>query len=225
MIFPTILAIAAADIQNENNQGNSKVPKDLGTYGETFPIQEKSLLEIIKKKLQMLAESGKLKDHQTIIAKKAKEQLNRPPALKNLQKTTESRSFTYNPSITVSYDLKDHKGRVFHPKGTTVNPLKTHSFRHPFLFVDGDDESQVAWAIRQYQAAHALHKPKIVLVQGAPFELSQKLNLPIYFDQSGILVKKFGISQIPARVSQKEKMLVVDEIKLTEEGPLTNPIG
>jgi len=216
MIFPTILAIAAADIQIENKQSSDKTIKDLGTYGETFPIQEKSLLKIIKEKLQKLSESGKLKDHQTTITKKAKEQLNRPPAIKSLQKTTQPRSFIYDPSIIVPYDLKDHKGRVFHPKGTRVNPLDSHSFRYPFLFVDGDDESQVAWAIQQHQAANALHKPKIVLVQGAPLELSRKLSLPVYFDQSGILVKKFGITQMPARVSQKERALIVEEVNLTE---------
>lgn len=225
MIFATILAIAAAELHVQGKQGSDKTFKDLGTYGETFPIEEKSLLEVIKDKLQKLSSSGKLKDHQNIVAKKAKEQLNRPLSAKNLRKTMAPRSFTHDPSITVPYDLKDHEGRVFHPKGTKVNPLETHSFRYPFLFVDGDDSEQVAWAIRQHQAANVMHKPKIVLVQGTPLELSQKLNLPIYFDQSGILIKKFDITQVPARVSQKGKVLVVDEIDLTEEYPLADPVG
>lgn len=232
MIFPTILAIAAADLQAATSQGKNlqvKAPQakdpqvvDLGVYGETFPIEEKSLLDIIKAKLQALAASGKLEDHQQIILRKAKEQLNRPPPVKNIRRTTIPRSFGWDPSITVPYDLKDHKGQVFYRKGTKVNPLDTHLFRCPFLFVDGDDPEQVAWAVQQHQIAEALHKPKIILVQGAPFELSKKLDLPIYFDQSGILVKKFGITQTPAQVSQKEqtrlpRSLIVDEIHLTGE--------
>jgi conjugal transfer pilus assembly protein TraW len=247
MIFPSILAIAATDLQGKGVQaedprvetsqcGDSKVKasqgkgsqaedprvEDLGVYGETFPIEEKSLLEIIKTKLQALSASGKLEEHQKIILRKAKEQLNRPPPIKNIHRTTTPRSFDWDPSITVPYDLKDHKGQVFHQKGTKVNPLDTHSFRCPFLFVDGDDPEQVAWAIKQHQAARALHKPKIILVQGTPFALSKKLNLPVYFDQSGVLVKKFGITQVPARVSQKEqtrlsRALMVDEINLTGE--------
>ena len=110
------------------------------------------------------------------------------------------------------YDLKDHEGRVVHQKGTKVNPLETHSWRCPFLFVDGDDSEQVAWAITQHQLAAANHKPKIVLVKGAPLDLGRKLNLPIYFDQSGVLVNKLGITQIPARVSKQEKTLVIEEI-------------
>ncbi len=91
--------------------------------------------------------------------------------------------------------------------------------------MDGDDPEQVAWAIRQHQAAEASHKPKIILVQGAPFGLSQKWGLPIYFDQSGILVKKLGIAQVPARVSQKEKALLVEEIEVKAGPGLSTPEG
>ena len=195
MIFPTILAIAAADLrvtdlQAKDSQaedprvetsqsgdpqvGDSQIEaplgKDLGVYGETFPIKEKSLLDIIRSKLQALSTSGKLEEHQKIILRQAKEQLNRPPPVKNIHRTTTPRSFDWDPSITVPYDLKDHEGNVFQRKSTKVNPLDTHPFRYPFLFVDGDDSEQVAWAIKQHQAAEALHKPKIILVQGAPFE-------------------------------------------------------
>lgn len=235
MIFPTILAIAATDLRGEDLQAKdpqaldskpvTSQVKDLGVYGETFPIEEKSLLEVIKAKLQALAASGKLEGHQQIILRRAKEQLNRPPPVKNILKTTVPRSFKWDPSITVPYDLKDHKGNVFYRKGTNVNPLDTHLFSCPFLFVDGDDESQVAWAIKQHQIAEPSHKPKIILVQGAPFDLSKKLNLPIYFDQSGVLVKKFGISQVPAKVSQNKKNLIIYEVSLDTEVHLPDPIG
>lgn len=190
MIFPTIIAIAAADLRAaglqakdataETSQGGERI-EDLGVYGETFPIKEKSLLDVIKAKLQALSTSGKLEEHQQIILKRAKEQLNRPPPVKNIHKTTVMRSFDWDPSITVPYDLKDQLGNVFHRKGTKVNPLDTRPFRCPFLFVDGDDTEQVAWAIKQHQAARALHKPKIILVQGEPFEVSKKAQLAHLF--------------------------------------------
>jgi len=88
--------------------------------------------------------------------------------------------------------------------------------------VDGDDSQQVAWAIRQHQAAESLHKPKIILVQGSPFELSKKLNLPIYFDQSGVLVKKLGISCVPARLYQQEKTLTIEEVDPSQEYGLSD---
>jgi len=221
MILSTIIYLEAIEIMTPNTHAQDEGIKDLGTYGETFPIQEKSLLEVIKKKLQALLASGKITDHQDRIAKKAKEQLNRPDPVKGVHKTITPRSFTYDPSITVPYDLKDHQGRVFHPQGTRVNPLDTHSLQCPLLFVDGDDAEQVAWAIRQRQTAEPFHKPKIILVQGAPFDLSKKISLPIYFDQSGVLVKKLGITQVPARVFQKEKILMVDEVDPSAEPSLS----
>jgi conjugal transfer pilus assembly protein TraW len=212
MILGTIFTVQANDVHAEDIQVT-----DLGTYGETFPIQEKSLLEVIKAKLQALFESGKLEDHQKIILKTAKEQLNRPAPVRDLVKTTTPKSFIYDPSITVPYDLKDSEGQVFHHKGTKVNPLETHSLRSSLLFVDGDDSEQVAWAIREHKTSEPFRKPKIILVQGAPFDLEKKLHLPIYFDQSGVLVKKLGINQVPARVSQTGKKLLVEEVNAGSE--------
>jgi conjugal transfer pilus assembly protein TraW len=188
-------------------------PKDLGVYGEVFPIHERSLLDVIKARLQALLHSGKLVDHQKAIMKKTKESLNRPEPVENMHKTIQPRSFAYDPSVTVAEDLKDHEGTIFHHKGTKANPLDTHPLPCPLLFVDGDDEAQVAWAIQQFKAAESHAKPKIILVKGAPFALSDQLGIPIYFDQSGTLTKKLRITQVPARVSQKGYALYVEELK------------
>ena len=205
------------DPKTEDKRVEAPPVTELEVYGETFPIEEKNLLEVIKAKLQDLFKSGKLESHQEAILKKAKEQLNRPYPVKGVSKTTMPKSFPYDPSITVPYDLKDHQGQVFHRAGTKVNPLDTHQLECPLLFVDGDDSEQVFWAIQQYKAATSSHKPKIILVQGAPFDLSKKLDLPIYFDQSGVLVKKLGITQVPARVFQEGKRLLIEEVNTRGE--------
>ncbi len=188
--------------------------KDHGVYGETFPIQEKSLLEVIKSKLQALSESGKLAEHQQHILNQTKEKANRPTPTVGITKTTAARTFTYDPTITVPYDLMDHKGQVFHKKGTKVNPLETQSLRCSLLFIDGDDPNQVNWARGFYDIVGETHKPKIILVKGAPLELIESHKIPIYFDQAGSLVKKLGITQVPAHVSQKDKVLQIEEIDL-----------
>ena len=222
MVLSTVISLCATDLspysaQPQGVKGTStplqdREPKDLGVYGQVFPIDEHSLLEAIRGKLQALAETGALERHQRAILGQAIKKLKKPAPVPGISKTTQPRSFAYDPSVTVPYDLKDHKGEVFHRKGTRINPLDTHAFRCPFLFVDGEDETQVAWAIRQHQAAPAKAKPKIILVQGAPFDMSQKLNLPVYFDQAGVLVRKFGITQVPARVSQQNRKLVIEEV-------------
>lgn len=211
MGLSTIICIEAKDILATDKGAKDAVARDLGVYGEVFPVAERSLLEVIKAKLQALSDSGKLSDHQNTIVQKTKERLKRPEPVGNVHKTITPRSFAYDPSITVSDDLKDHEGRVFHRKGTKVNPLEMRSLPAPLLFVDGDDETQVAWAIQQFRQTKTDAKPKIIFVKGAPFELSDKLGFPVYFDQSGVLIKKFGITQVPATVSQKDKVLWVEE--------------
>lgn len=217
MVLSTLISVKATDFNATKSEADEQQPKDLGVYGEVFSIREKSLLEVIQTKLQALKESGTLENHQKAITAKTKDKVIHPDPVAGICKTTKPRSFGYDLSITVPYDLKDHQGKVFHQKGTKVNPLDTHAFKTPFLFVDGGDSEQVAWAIKEHQLAMNNHKPKIILVKGTPFELSKKLNLPVYFDQSGVLVKKFGISQVPARVYQQGKLLLVEELNPTGE--------
>ncbi len=217
MVLATVISIQATGFSQTKAEVGEPQPKDLDVYGEVFLIKEKSLLEVIHTKLQALKESGTLENHQKVIVEKTKDKVVHPDPVWGICKTTKPRSFGYDPSITVPYDLQDHQGKVFHQKGTKVNPLDTHAFKTPFLFVDGDDSEQVAWAIKEHQLAMNNHKPKIILVKGTPFELSKKLNLPVYFDQSGVLVRKFGISQVPARVYQQDKLLLVEELNPTEE--------
>src|SRR3954463_6049492 len=98
MIIATILSLEASDLQARNTAikdtaaKDSKIKntpvKDLGIYGEVFPIQERSLLEVIKAKLQALSEAGKLMDHQNAIVQKTRERLARPEPVTSVRKTT-----------------------------------------------------------------------------------------------------------------------------------------
>ena len=69
--------------------------------------------------------------------------------------------------------------------------------------------SQVNWSMTQNA-----ERVKIILVNGAPLKLSNQYKRRFYFDQHGLLIKKFGIKQIPARVSQKNHSLQIEEIVL-----------
>jgi len=189
----------------------AELQKDFGVVGATFEIMEEDLLEVIEQKLEKLSEDGSLQKHQQKIALEAQEKIKRPKPVAGIQHIKKARSFTYDPSLTVPYDLKDHQGKVFHAKGTKVNPLDYKSLSKPLLFIDGDDSSQVSWAIGQNPAA------LIILTNGSPFELMEKLDRSIYFDQEGTLTKKLGILQVPARVTQQEKHLLIEEPNLQKE--------
>lgn len=181
--------------------------REFGTQGHTYAIKEPDLLQQITQKLMALDESGSLARHNRLMLEKAEKGIRRPAPVVDITKSTELREFFYDPSLTVPFDLKDHKGRVFHKKGTKVNPLKHISLSHSLIFIDGDDEQQVAWASQK-------KKVKIILVSGSPFGLMEAWNRPIFFDQEGRLTSKLGIRQVPAVVSQEGLKLKISEVVL-----------
>lgn len=186
--------------------------KDYGVAGTTFEILEEDLLEVIEKRLNTLEAEGSLQNHQQKIAKQTQEKIKRPKPVAGIQHTTKARSFIYDPSITVPYDLKDHQGTVFQTKGTKVNPLDYQSLTKSLLFIDGDNQPQVEWVLTQQP------NNQIILTNGSPFKLMEKLDRPVYFDQEGALTKKLGIQQVPAKVTQEEKHLLIEEINLQQGG-------
>lgn len=194
---------------------NNTKGADLGIHGHTFEIQEPDLLKELESKLQLLEESGELKKHQEILRNKAEQSVRTPPPVEGISKAAKQRVWYYDPSLTVPYDLKDHQGRVFHKKGTRINPLKFRSLSSLLIFIDGADEAQVSWVQRTYLDGE--NKSKIILTSGSPFELMEILNEPIYFDQGGTITKKLGIKHVPAVVVQEGLKLKITEIALEEK--------
>jgi len=183
--------------------------KDFGVVGHTFDIVEEDLFEVIQSRLKVLEENGSLLAHQQHIQEKTIEKIKKPPAVPGLTKTTTHRIFDVDPSIHVPYDLSDHTGQVFVKAGTRINPLDYFSLKKPLAFIDGDDEQQVQWALKD--------QAKIILVKGSPLALSDRYGTPFYFDQGGRLIEKFGIEQVPAHIFQAGKVLKVEEILLEEQ--------
>lgn len=182
--------------------------KDFGTRAQTFEIREESFLEMINRRLQKLKESGEMVSLEESVKKRVRERINRPTPVAGISKATENRVHYFDPTLVVENDIRDHKGRLIHAKGTKINPLETISWGTPILLIDGDDETQVIWALQQ--------SGKITLINGAPLQLEETHKRPFYFDQAGILTKKFNIRQVPARISQEGKRLLIEEIKVGE---------
>lgn len=185
------------------------IAQDLGTYGELFPIAETNLVEVIERKLAKLEQNGSLKDYQAQVQSKVEAKLKRPAAVSSVVHTTKPKTFTFDPSITVTADLRDHKGNVFHHQGEVVNPLHYRSMTKPLLFIDGDELKHIEWALKvlkKYPLA------KVILVKGEPLKLMDELGITIYFDQFGKITQKLGILQVPAIVTQDNNLLKIEEV-------------
>lgn len=182
--------------------------KDFGTRGKTWAIAEPDLLSTISGKLKKAEASGEFERMNKIFAAKAKAKVNRPSPVMGLGRTNEFRKWKFDPTITVDKDVRDTKGNVIARRGQRVNPLQFVSMSQKLIFIDGDEVGDLAWALKQGNAA----KVKIVFVSGAPLEQMKKTNRRLYFDQTGALIKKFGIQNVPAMVKQDGQILEVSEI-------------
>ncbi|ARN84773.1 type-F conjugative transfer system protein TraW [Candidatus Nucleicultrix amoebiphila] len=185
--------------------------KDLGIQGTTFEIRERNLLEVIQTRLKGLETEGKLDDLQKDIQQRVSYKALNPTRLNSVHRTSEERSYLYDPTLIVEEDIKDHRGRIIHQKGTHINPLDMVSWGVPLVLLDGDDKEQIHWALKNHKDA------KLVLIAGKPLDLSERHKKRFYFDQGGMLIKKFKIQQVPARISQKGKHLLIEEVLLEDK--------
>ena len=186
------------------------IAKDLGTHGVIYPIEEEDPIVLIQSKLKRMEERGELQRYNQELQKKTKVAIERPKPVEGITKARESRVVYYDPTYEVPEDIKDHTGQVFYKKGTKINPLETVSLSQGLLFFDGDDEEQMAFAREKLKE----NPIKLILVKGAPLALSEQLKVPVYFDQAGLLTKKFRIGNVPALVTQKGLLLRLEEIDM-----------
>lgn len=195
---------------------NKAHARDFGVSGKLAPIEEIDPLQIIQKKLKTMEERGELEHHNLELQKKTKAAIERPRPVEGITKATKARVFYYDPTYVVQDDLKDHQGQIIHSKGTRINPLETVNLSQNLLFFDGDDEDQVAFAKEKLKEVPL----KLILIKGAPLALSEKLKVPVYFDQSGLLTKKLRVHHVPALVTQDKFRLRIKVFDLKEKNEL-----
>ena len=188
--------------------------RDHGVMGQTWSIEEVDLLSTIAGRLQTLQANGGIERMQQQLAAKTKERVLRPVPVDGISHATEARKWTYDPSIVVENDIRDHKGNLIAERGRRVNPLDFIQMRADLVFIDGEDAGQLAWATKRYATGAA----KIIFVAGSPFEQMKVHQRRFFFDQKGQLTSKFGIEHVPAVVRSQGSVLAVEELVLAKGG-------
>lgn len=177
--------------------------------GPVYSIQEPDMLEHIANRLGQMQKDGTLKKLETQAIERAKKAVQEPaPTL--LPRATEARVWWVDPTYEAPQDFADHKGVVFAPAGTRVNPLQRGAkLRQPLLFVDATDAAQsraLPRLLSQYPDA------KLILTAGRWADVAQRLQRQVFFDQGGKLVQAFGVMALPAVIVQDNLMLKGHEI-------------
>lgn len=182
---------------------------DLGVIGQTYEIAEPDMLEGFYAKLKAAQANGKMAEVEAQMKQRFTAHAQRPNGI-DLPRSQQHRTRYYDPSVILSQEIRDHEGNVLWPAGTTVNPLDYVTLSQQWLFFNGDDPEQSAWA-RAYLKRYP-NQVRPILTRGAILELSEAWQVRLYFDQHGAYVEKFGIKAVPALITQEGNKLRIDEI-------------
>ncbi len=179
--------------------------------GAVYPIAETDIRITMQQRLQEKIQSGEWARWQDRQTQNMFALADRPQPVSELTPAQENKSWLYDPTITLQHDIFDAQGRVQFPAGTRFNPLERVTWTKALLFYNGDDPKQVAWVKKTAEHYHG--KVLFILTQGSLSDQRQQLKQPVYFDQGGQLVHRFGMTHMPASVFQDGKQLRVTEIK------------
>ena len=182
--------------------------KDLGVWGEVWPIEEADLLEQVEETLEALQRSGEWARMEEEAKARARERLEAPPPVPGIVPASEPRSWLYDPAIVVQEDVLGPGGIVIAPAGTRIEPLSHRPMTQALLFIDGTRPVEVQWALAQVAPT------RIVLLSGRPFDLARTHGRAFYFDQGGVLAQRFGLGATPARMRQEGLKLRIEEVPL-----------
>ena len=184
--------------------------QDLGIIGPVYEIAEPNLLEVIHAKLRSADAAGVLARLQQDAQRNVRQAIEAPKAVASVTRTRSARSYFYDPRIVVPYAITDADGKIIVASGSRVNPLDTVSLSKSLLFFDARDADQVARARSILEQHHG--KVKLILTGGSYLDLMRRWQVPVFYDQKGMLVEKLGIQHVPALVSQDGKRLRIDEL-------------
>lgn len=188
------------------------IAADLGTIGPTYRIAEPHLLQMIEQRLREKWLSGELARLDQEASARSSEAVRHPSPIDGVRTTTAARSFHVDPSITLTQNILGPEGELLFAAGTRANPLDVVALSRQLLFFDARDPRQVRQARGLMVQMPGKFKP--ILTGGSYMDLMQAWQVPVFYDQLGLLTRRLGIAQVPALVSQDGRFLRVDELEV-----------
>lgn len=186
--------------------------EDLGVVGPSYPVKEPDLLEAIQARLAEKQRTGEIQRLQREAANRARNLAESPPPAPGVKTTSAARVFFYDPAFTAPKEVRGPDGEVLVAAGTRVNPLDYVGLSRPLYFFDGRDGKQLRMAL-----AANKRQPgglKLIMTAGKPLDFMRRYRIQTFFDQGGTLVKRLGIRQVPALVSQEASRLRIAELRV-----------
>lgn len=184
--------------------------EDLGKISQTYKIAENDLAEVFKMRVAKAVQNGTWAKEMDKQAKKIQAYVDNPTGMR-LPTVRNYSARYFDPSITLDQDIVDQNNRVIVSKGTRVNPLDRISYNKALCFFDANDAKQIEWI---KSMCLDLVTAKAIAINGPVMKVMEDLDARLFFDQQGILTKKFGIKAVPSMVRQTGNVFVIEEFAL-----------
>lgn len=179
--------------------------KNCGVYGAIYSIAEPDMLSAIHAKLSLMQLRGELEREKKAFIDNSIAHIVRPipvVGVSDLNKA-QAKSWLFNPSIVLDRTITSSTGKIIATAGETINPLKFKQFNEALIFINGDNQNQLNWVVQEIQKDEKKYSQlKIILVNGDINQTAKSLKTRVYFDQLGVLCKRFGITHTPTMVYQ-----------------------
>jgi conjugal transfer pilus assembly protein TraW len=188
---------------------------ELGRIGPTYPIGEESALDMVMKKLRQKERSGELRRLQEEGIRRSMASIRNMPPVAGIATVRARAQRLIDPTVSYARPVTTDDGRVVIPAGTRVNPLDTISLSQTLVFFDGRDPEQRE-AVARLVTNKGQLRLKPILVAGSWLDLTKTWKTQVFYDQRGVLSRRFGITAVPAVIRQQGRMLVLDEIPAKE---------
>lgn len=185
---------------------------DLGVIGPVYPVEEPDMLRAIEARLREKARTGELARLEREGIARAERSLRTPQPVEGLRRATTARVAYLDPSVRFARAVQGPDGASVVPAGSRINPLEHVTLSNALLFFDARDRDQVRHAATLLAERAGRVKP--ILVGGSYVELTRAWRTRVYYDQGGVLVRRLGIRQVPALVTQEGKRLRIEETPL-----------
>jgi len=171
----------------------------VGTSGQTYMIQEESLLEVIQRRAKGVNWRG-------IIDK----QLRTEPEPVRLPRATKPARRMVDLTFTLDQDLTTPDGRLLYPRGFRFNPLQYAPLQYALVFVNLADQDQLRWLLSYLPTA-----PRCVVMftDGNPQIVRAQVKNRIYRADERF-VRRFDIRALPAIATMNRERLEIKDIPI-----------
>lgn len=195
------VTITQAFDESENQYSNAT------PVGRTYPIKEQNMLAYIEQKIKNYDFD---KDIKTTTGNVMQDKFEA-----DLIVSRENRSYYVDPTTVIKKAIM-HRDQVIVAPGTKINPLEYMPLTRDYVFIDATDKAQVEiakkWKIKNKQMT-------LITTKMPKAESTLKIiidNFDKIYEVDPLLKRRFGITHIPSKVSQKGMVLEVTVAKVDQ---------